>query len=458
MTTQIQRLSRRHFLQIAGVGATGLALTACVGLQPPAPSSGAAGAPAAETLTLDFFAWGDASDIPAWDELAKKYTELNPTVIVKPSPTPTDDYYTKLQTQFAGGVAPHLASFQGWEWQPYADKDLLAPIDDYIARDQFTAPYPDGVNSIELTTRRHGSRYLVPTQVATMLMFYAKKHFDEAGLAYPTDEWTFDEFVEIAQKLSKTDGDQKRYGYQPNGIWPRDIHWIRATGKQEFDELGDPKQALFDQPEIVEIIQLVEQDFRYKLNISPSPADLADGANTIEAGNSALKYEGAWFFPQLNSPDLRKDNKQVEFDVVLMPKGADESRPHRGWSEGVVLPKSDQVDGAWGFASFIGGEEGQKIYSSITGRLPNTTALIESFWLPTIEERFGVKNGKAFIEAFNRSEVDVVGGVTRGKIWSEVVKPVGWDPIINNSATAAEVLPKVSEGVQKLLDDYWAQQ
>jgi len=426
----------------------------------PAANNGggeAAAAPAAEPVTLDFFAWADSSDIPAWDELAKQYMEGHPNVTVKPSPSGTgNDYYTKLQTSFAGGTLPHIASFQGWEWQPYADAGLLAPIDDYIAADNFTAPFPDGVQSIEDSTRRNGKRYLIPLQNATMVMFYARKPFDDAGIPYPTDDWTFDDFLSIAQQLTSLEGETKLYGYQGSGIWPRDIHWIRATGVQEFDQLVDPKTASFDQPKIVEIVQQVVQDFVYNLKISPTPADLEGGANTINTGNAAMKYEGAWFFPQLNSPELRADNKQVEFDVVMMPKMADESRPHRGWAEGVTVPKTDLQDAAWGFAHFMGDTEGQKIYSSITGRMPNAPAVIKDFWLPTIEKRFGVTNGKAFIEAFKRSEVDVIGGVSRTQMWNEVVKPRGWDLMLNNSKTAAEVLPDVTKGVQDLLDAYWA--
>lgn len=453
-----RRVSRRDFLRIAGSSAAAtLFLSACAA-PAAAPQTGAAGgaAPAAENVELDFFAWGDASDMPAWEELAKQYHEKNANITVKPSPTPGADYYAKLQTLFAGGTPPHVASFQGWEWQPYTDSNLLATVDDLAARDGFSAPYPEGIQSIELSTRRGGKRYLIPLQAATMVMFYAKKHFDDAGLAYPTDDWTFEEFVDLAQKLTDKSSDVKRFGYQANGLWPRDIHWIRATGVQEFDELADPKKAMFDQPEIIEIVQMVAQDFYHSMGIAPTPADMDGGANTINTGNCAMKYEGPWFFPQLNSPALRDEKKQVEFDVVLMPKMKDESRPHRGWSEGVALPTTDKVDVAWAFASFMGGEEGQKIYATITGRIPNTEALVNSFWIPTIEERFGVKNGKAFLEAFKRSEVDVVGGVSRGKMNGEVVKPTGWDPLIAGSASAAELLPKVNEGVQALLDDYWA--
>jgi len=106
----------------------------------------------------------------------------------------------------------------------------------------------------------------------------------------------------------------------------------------------------------------------------------------------------------------------------------------------------------------MGGEEGDKIYSETTGRVPSNPALIESFWLPTIEERFQVKNGKAFIEAFKRSEIDVIGGVPRSLLWSEIVKPVAWDPLINGSASAADVLPAADAALQAKLDEYWASQ
>ncbi|MEZ4863954.1 MAG: extracellular solute-binding protein [Caldilineaceae bacterium] len=456
------KLSRRQFLQVAGTGATAALFLAACPAPAAAPQSGGAtsgSAPAPAAVEIEFFAWGGAVDDPAWEQLAKNYMEANPNVTVNVSPTPGgDDYYAKLQTLFAGGTAPHVASYQGWEWQPYADRELLAPLDDFIADSGLTGPYPEGISSIEVSTRRNGKRYLMPLQIATMVMFYVPALFEEAGVDLPTDDWTFDGFLAKLEALTDTSGEQKRYGLQNNGNWVRDIHWIRGTGVQEFDELVDPHQAMFDQPEIAEVVQIVAQDVIYKMGASPLPADTASGANTIQTGNVAMKYEGPWFFPQLNSPELREGNKEIVFDVVLMPKQQDENRPHRGWAEGVAIPQTDKVADAWGFVSYMGGQEGDKIYATMTGRIPNDLSLIESFWLPTIQERFGVQNGQAFLEAIKRSEVDVIGGVSRTRMWTEVVKPDGWDRLNNNSATAAEVLPAVNDGVQALLDEYWANQ
>ncbi len=460
---ETHRLSRRQLLLLGGQSGLALLLVACGQTAPQAaePSpvlGGDAATPAQASGVVDFLAWGDTTDIPAWEALIKQYNEQNPNVTINLTvvPEPNNNFYPRLQTLIAGGTPPDLASFQGWEWQTYASRDVLQPIDELIARDGLTGPYPENVQSIEVSTRYAEQRYLLPLQIATMVMFYARKLFDEAGVPYPTDDWTFEQFLDAAEKLTRSDGDKRYFGYQANGNWFRDIIWIRSTGKQEFDQIVDPKKATFSQPEIIAIVQQVAQDFQYVQRISPTVADLQGGANTIDTGNSAMKYEGPWYLPRLNSPQLRQENKQVEFDVVLMPQGSDPNRPHRGWSEGVALLKGDNVDATWSFASFMGGEEGQKTYSSITGRIPNSISLAESFWLPFVEEQFQVKNGQAFIEAFKRSVGDVISGVPRSKMWAEVVKPVGWDPLLANSATAADVLPKVDEGLQALLDEYWA--
>ena len=198
------------------------------------------------------------------------------------------------------------------------------------------------------------------------------------------------------------------------------------------------------------------QDVVHGMGVAPSAADTEGGAVALEAGNVGMKYEGAWYMPRMNSPELREEGTQVEFDVVMMPKGADSSRPHRGWSEGIAIPAGDNVEAAWKFLSYMASEEGNKIYAENTGRIPNTADLVENFWVPVAAEKFGVSNGKAFVEAFKSSELDVVGGISRSQFWAEAVKPVGYDPILANDATAAEVMPAVDEAVQAILDDFWS--
>ncbi len=89
-----------------------------------------------------------------------------------------------------------------------------------------------------------------------------------------------------------------------------------------------PRKSQFNQPEIVDILQTVAYDVYYTMNVSPSPADLTGGANELETGNCAMKYEGPWFFDRMNGPELRDEGKEIQFDCVSMPIMADSARPH----------------------------------------------------------------------------------------------------------------------------------
>lgn len=449
--------SRRSFLKFMGMGTAVVALAACAApvAAPAGEAAGGAAAPAQAAVKLTVMAFGQA-DQPAFQALADKYMERNSNATVEAVFLPNDEnYYATLQTQFAGGSNPDLASMQGWAYQIFADNKAIVGLNDLRSRDSFDFAWAD-VQIVKDYTSRNGDTYLTPMQLATMVMFYARKPFDEAGIPYPTDDWTFEEFVDTATKLTNTSGDMKMWGFQSSGQWFRDIHWIRGTGKQEFDTVIDPKKSQFNQPEIVEIVQMVASDFYYKMGISPKPADLESGSGGINAGQSAMKYEGPWWFPQMVTQAMRDSGAAVDFDVVLMPKQADGSRPHRGWAEGVVMFNTAPLDAAWDLTKFMAGEDGQRIFSEKTGRIPNNFGLVESFWAPTVQENHGLTNTKAFLTAFSSGVADVISGLPRSQYWNEVVKPVGWDPLLVGSASAADVLPKVDEGVQKLLDDYWA--
>ena len=45
--------------------------------------------------------------------------------------------------------------------------------------------------------------YGFPQGFATEIMYYNKDMFDAAGVAYPTDDWTWDDYTAAAEKLTK---------------------------------------------------------------------------------------------------------------------------------------------------------------------------------------------------------------------------------------------------------------
>jgi multiple sugar transport system substrate-binding protein len=482
-----KKLNRRDFLKMSAAGAAAAALASCapaatptaapkpttapttaapvattapVATKPPATAVPATAVPTKAPVTLEYLAWGDGTEKPAMDQLIALYkTQTGNSINFNPIADPNNNFYVKLQTMIAGGTPPDISSFQGWEWQVYADKGVLAEIDAYVAPAKMENVYRKDIKGIMDSTVRKGKTYLVPLQIATMVMLYNKKFFADAGVPVPTKDWTFEQFIETATKLTNLkDEKNKKFGIQGNGAsWFRDIHWIRSTGKAEFDSITDPKKATFNTKEIIDIVQIMANDIYNKLKIAPTAADQSGGTNTIDTGNCAMKYEGAWYLPTLNNADLRAQNKALDIDVVLMPKGKDTAnRWHRGWAEGIALLKGKKVDDAWKFAQLAGSGDGNKLYSKVTGRLPNDLEVAKSWWVPLAKETWGISNGQAFIDAFTSTQIDVISGVPRSKMNAEAVKPTGWDVLTANKGNAVDVLPKVDAAVQKLLDEYWA--
>ena len=75
---------------------------------------------------------------------------------------------------------------------------------------------------------REGDNYwALPTAVRSLALFYNERLFDEAGIDGPPE--TMDEFIEVAKKLTKTDGagNITQVGFASSGLSAQDHHWFR---------------------------------------------------------------------------------------------------------------------------------------------------------------------------------------------------------------------------------------
>ena len=276
-----------------------------------------------------------------------------------------------------------------------------------------------------------------------MIMFYAKKIFDEAGVAYPKDDWTFDQFVEIAKKL--TNADKRKFGYQMNGNWYRDIGWIVLAGKREFDNIIDPKKSQFGAPEIG--ADAPDHGLRHGAHLQ-GRAQPGRHLRRQHHQHGRLRHEVRRpvvpASAQHPGTARRRRRKWPSTSCACRRARARAGRIAAG-AKASCVTKSDKAEAAWNFAAYLVSEEGNKMYSEITGRIPSNLALAESWWVPRTKELYGIENGKAFLDAFKEGQIDVVSGVPRSKMWAEVVKPTAWDVMNAGTAKAADVLPKVDD-------------
>ena len=168
-------------------------------------------------LTLAF--WGSAEEIEiikntveSWDE---KRDDLHVILQHVPIGGDTSRYVQRLLTQIAGGSAPDVVFMEVNIFVDFYYRDVLMDLKPFIENDkEFDIKdfYPDVVRRFT----RNGKIYVIPRDTAPFnCVYYNKDLFDKEGLDYPKNDWTWDDLVQIGQKLTKRNkqGIITQYGF-----------------------------------------------------------------------------------------------------------------------------------------------------------------------------------------------------------------------------------------------------
>ena len=459
------KFSRRQFLRAAATVVGGAALAACAAPAAPAPAAPAkaeekpkAAAPAAAPVTVRLAAWADVTDKEVYDNIVADYAKINPNVkgVVEQYP---GGHYDKITANFAAGTPADLIYFQGWSWQPYADKDVLMPVDDLIKRDKVEDLWPNILNYKE-NTIWHEKTYMSVADTGSVIMFYAKELFDKAGLPYPKPGWTYAEFQQMVQKLSRKEGDVQNYGYAQaggwNGTYLRSLHWMHMDDKAEWDRRVEPKKSTWVQDEIINALQFTVVDTIAK-GWCPSPATIQGGGVSIATGRVAMCMEGPWTLANMQGPKAAKQGG-IAFDVIEPPVGKTGKDETIAEVHGYVVAKATKVlDAAWELDKYIMTVPGQKRIAD-GGRMCGTPDNIEKLWVPIAQKTFNFTNGKAFADSMRTGMNPLFAGA--GANYDAMAGPgapltVAWDAMLNGTS-AKQAITEAQPKLQKILDDYWA--
>lgn len=200
-----QPLSRRGLLK-AGAGAAALA-----GLVPVLNACGSSGGASGDSNVLNVAFFGTQSEAEKAQRAAAPFEAAHPGTKVKFTATngnDWNDFFSKLLTQIAGGNVPDIATVATEGLQLFAAKGLAAPLDDYVKRDaaELKEFFADVHPSLVESMMYQGHLYELPTDFNAGNLYYNTDLFTHAGIERPSDTWTQADFVNIAHKLSSTNG------------------------------------------------------------------------------------------------------------------------------------------------------------------------------------------------------------------------------------------------------------
>jgi multiple sugar transport system substrate-binding protein len=349
---------------LLGIGAA-LILCGQFYAAPPAPDT------KADLVLFDF---GDAKDKQIREAAIARFNKRYPNVKVVDQFNPItswSDYLDKLLTLSVSGKAPDLIHIATEGVQLGVQKRLLRPLNEFAendsaAKESLSDSDPALVKSVTIDNKF----YLLPVAWNNMMIYYNTRVFEEAGIPRPGNDWTWEDFLEIAKKLTSGSGPQKRFGfgipYFNFGLTP---FWYSAGTSVLKDDL---KEANLDDPKFLEAVKFLHS-LVYEHSVSPDPANTDPNAvfQLFAAGKIAMTGGGHWpmqFFASNNFKD---------FDVLPWPKKASKSTVFGvdGWG---ISPKTKNPELAWELLKELAGVESQRQAAGSGVAIPARRSVAES--------------------------------------------------------------------------------
>lgn len=175
--------------------ASSMLLSACAGNSGTVQNTDAAGDKNEETkaeaskdvLNLTFYypvnVGGSAAQLI--EQICADFNSEHPDIVVEPVYTGNyDDTVTKIQTAIQGGAPPDVFVSLATQRFTMASTGMAIPLDDLIAADgeDGQAYIDDFLDGFMEDSYVEDNIYSIPFQRSTMVMFYNKEAFAEAGL------------------------------------------------------------------------------------------------------------------------------------------------------------------------------------------------------------------------------------------------------------------------------------
>ena len=266
-----------------------------------------------------------------------------------------NEYWTLLEAGAQGGEMPDVFWMHSNESQRYMSNEILLDLTDKASDSELVdmSKYPEEIK--ELYTY-DGKVYGIPKDIDTIALWYNKTMFDEAGVDYPDETWTWDTVVENAKKLTKEDGSQYGIAIRNDNNQEAYYNIVYDMGGEIISD--DKKTSGYDDPNTIKAMQYIEKLIQD--GSMPSMETMSENNPDIllKSGKSAMSFHGSWMVSTFKQEDYIKEN----CDCAVMPMDADSGRRVSiynglGWA---AAANGDNTENAWKLIEYLGSEKAQQ--------------------------------------------------------------------------------------------------
>ncbi len=310
----------------------------------------------AEDAVLTVVTW-DATTTPYLVAQKEAFEASHPGVKIEYVDVASQDYAVKTTTMLEGGDASdvfmvkEIDNIINWQAQGFAE-----PLNAYVEKTNYDL---SGFVGTEKNYSVDDELYAVPFRSDFWVLFYNKDLFDAAGEAYPTNDMTWDEYADLAIRLTK------------DGVYGTHYHtWLSAVANWT---VADGVNTLADRnyDDLLYFYQLYQklEDAGACMAYNELKAAGLHYSAAFANGNIAMLPMGYWYVSTLIG--YNKDGTcSFNWGISAVPhaEGVKAGSSFGNLTGAMINIKSANKDLAWDYISWLGGEEGAAATASVGAR------------------------------------------------------------------------------------------
>jgi len=394
------------------------------------------------TVTLKWALW-DASSTTYYQPLIDAYKAEHPNVDIEMVDLGSTDYSTVLGTQLSGSGSDFdvvtIKDVPGY--MTLVNKGVLEPLNDKISAEGIDLSQYGGITD-QVTI--DGSLYELPFRSDIWVLFYNKDVFDKAGVDYPTNDMTWEQYDELARKVTDTTPGSEVYGSH--------YHTWRST--IQLDGILDGKNTIVDgnydfTKPYYEMVLKQQQD-GVCMDYATLKTQGLHYSDAFAQGNVAMMNMGSWFISTLiNKTASGEYTDCTNWGMVKYPHAEGvEPGSTLATITALALPTSaPHKDEAWDFIKFVTGENGAQVLAE-TGNIP---AMTNENIVSAIASMDGFPQDDTSKDALITSHTYLEMPANDKSSEIETVLNEQHDLIMTESITVDEGIQAMNEGVQAVI-------
>ena len=247
-----------------------------------------------------------AAEVELQERLVTPYLARHPGLeLVRHSSAARDEYRRALLTSLAGDDPPDVFLLDAEDVPQVVERGVALDLVPYLARIGVDLARYD--QTLLAVFRRGAGLYGLPRGYTPVVVAYNKDLLDRAALPYPTDDWTWDDFLRVAKQLTRdTDGDGSidQWGSAFDGRLALWLPWIWAGGGDVLCADGRRASGCLDSRATVEALRWYA-GWATSDGLALRIHDARDAPGAIArlfaSGRLALMTTGHWAIPGLRA-------------------------------------------------------------------------------------------------------------------------------------------------------------